>query len=102
MGTSVFDDDGHVELDSFETMCAVLREVYEGQLGKWRGSVSGLPTSGGPGYVLELNPDPDQPDRPPGLAAVFGDHLQKLRPFSLGFIVKMTAEEYAAEYPAGD
>lgn len=89
--TSAFDSNGHVEISSYDVMFAVFRELYEGQLGKWRGSIRAYATTGDPGYQLELNPEPPREDRP-GFVVGIQDHLQKM-PF--GVIMKITPEEYA-------
>jgi hypothetical protein len=90
---SAFDETGHVEITSYDIMFAVFRELYEGQLGKWRGNIIAHTTTsdGGPGYGMELNPDPPRTDRP-GFTVYLHDHLQKL-PF--GVIMAITPEDYA-------
>jgi hypothetical protein len=94
--TSVFDSTGHVELVSYDVISDVLKELYEKQPGKWRGTISALPllpdaTEWSPNYTLNLSPEPPAADRP-GFLAVVGDHLQKM-PF--GVVMKITPAEYA-------
>ncbi|MCV7226050.1 hypothetical protein [Mycolicibacterium komossense] len=94
---TVFDETGHVELTDYDVMFAVFRELYEGQLGKWRGNIMAHRTTadGGPGYILELNPEPSRLDRP-GFTVYLHDHLQKM-PF--GVIMAITPADFA-EYQA--
>lgn len=89
---TVFDANGQVELDSADTMFAVLKELYEAQPTAWRGFIHANETTTDPGWSLELNPTPDRPDRP-GISAFIGDHIQKVAPF--GIIMKITAADYA-------
>jgi hypothetical protein len=99
---TIFDGEGHCQLDSYETMCAVLKEIYEAAPTKWSGFVKAFETSAGPGYALELGPQPERPDRPGRFDAFMGDWVVKLRPFELGYVIKMTAEEHASAFPGGE
>lgn len=96
---TVFDERGHCQLDSYETMCAVLKEIYEEAPTKWSGFVKAFETSDNPGYALELGPQPERPDRP-RFDAFMGDWIVKLLP-NLGYVIRMSAEEHAASFPGG-
>jgi len=93
---TVFDELGRVQLTSYRVMCDALEEIYEAAPTKWSGFVKAFETSSDPGYALELGPQPERADRPGRFDAFMGDWLVKL---GLGYIVKMTPEEYAAEFP---
>lgn len=91
---SVFDADGHVQIDSYNTMCAVMKELYEAAPTKWRGNVRAMETSAGPGYALEMNQMQQVPvGAPGGFTAFFTDHVIKL---GFGVVIKMTDVEYEA------
>lgn len=88
---TVFDENNHVQIDSYETMCAVAKEIYEGNLTKWRGCVHLVETSSGPGYALEMNRIGTPTGAPSGFTALFTEHIIKL---GFGVIIKMTDAEY--------
>jgi hypothetical protein len=84
---SVFDN-GHVHLDSSDTMMAVLAELVGGDAARFRGSVSSWPEDNPPGparWRIEANDH-----RGNQVTAMLGDHLV----LTYGRLLKLTHDEY--------
>lgn len=81
-------DNGHVHLDSSETMIAVLAELVGDDAAKFRGSVSCWPEDNPPGpakWRIEVNDH-----RANTVEALLGDHLV----YVYGRLLKLTHDEY--------
>ncbi len=90
---TVFDADGSKKIESYEDMCAVMKELNEDTPGKWRGNVKILEDSAEPAYALEMNQMNQPPAGAPiGFTALSTDHVIKL---GFGVVIKMTDSEYA-------
>lgn len=88
---SVFDEQGHVELVDFEKLCAAAHEVCADPSGTWYGGTIGLQTIDGE-VVCKVELNPVEGTGPQQLIAAVGDHLVKMQPYALGYVVKRAAD----------
>lgn len=94
---TVFDANGHVQLDSRETMWQVLDELFEKDPARYHGHVS-LSYDGAPLPVLEITDEQSANVGTPDIAgAVISDHI--VMPY--GRLMKLTDAEFLAATPGG-
>lgn len=85
---SVFGADGHVHLDTPDTMWQVLIELVDGDAARWRGSVGCWPEDNPPGparWRIEANDH-----RGNSVTAMMGDHLVLV----YGRLLRLSHDEY--------